>query len=115
MNYTSEAAFQVDCFTWFWNNPDFFVHRQMLFHVQQKAKNAIEGARFKAMGVVRGVSDFILITYWGTVYIELKLPGETQSEDQISFMKKVRERGHKYFLVYTLKQFQDLILGLLNQ
>lgn len=107
----TEETLQSKCFQWFWNDPRLIDHRQMLFHVQQKAKNAIEGARFKAIGVVKGISDLVLILSGGrVVWIELKLPEGQQSKEQIDFQRKVEKRGHKYVIVRTLKEFQDLIL-----
>lgn len=107
-----EEQFQAQCIQWFWNTfPD---ERQMLFHVQQKAKNKIEGARFKAIGVVKGVSDLVLITYSRVIFIELKWDKGDQSKEQISFEAKVKQRNHPYFVVRSLDEFKKLILMFIN-
>lgn len=83
----------------------------MLFHVQQKAKNAVEGSRFKSLGVVKGPSDLIYITYGKTVYIEMKIKESwsTQSDEQEDFEKKVKERYQEYYVVRTFEEFTSLI------
>lgn len=100
------------CFIWFHNTyPE---HRQMLFHVNNKARNAIEGNRFKAMGVVKGVSDLVLILPKKVVFLELKTETGIQSPEQKEFEKKVTARGHEYIIIRSLPQFQGLALNLLT-
>lgn len=102
-----ENKLQSDCFLWFWNNyPE---HRQMLFHVNNKARNAIEGNKFKAMGLVKGVSDMILVLPGRVIFIELKAGNGRQSTEQTSFQKKVEGRGHQYKIIRSLQEFQELI------
>lgn len=110
--YATEEQLQADCFQWAWNT--YPHHRRMLFHVQQKAKNKIEGARFKAIGVVRGPADLQLLIMGGiTVYIELKLPGRTQSEEQIDFETKAKARGHVYVILTSFVSFKAFLKELL--
>lgn len=102
-----ELTLQAQCFQYFHNTyPD---HRQMLFHVQNKARNAIEGSKFKAIGVVKGVSDFILILPFKVVFIELKTELGTQSPDQVTFQAKVSARGHTYKIVRSFEEFKNVI------
>lgn len=108
----AELSLQSDCFKWFHNT--FHNERKMLFHVNNKARNAIEGNKFKAMGVVTGVSDFILVLTGEVVFIELKNSKGRQSEDQASFEAKVLMRGHNYYIVRSLQQFQKLVISLLK-
>lgn len=111
--FNSEDQLQAYCFQWFWNN--YADHRRMLFHVQQKAKNAIEGARFKAIGVVQGPSDLVFIAPKGvTVFIEMKFEDGKQSKEQVDFEIKLRQREHLYFVVKTFAQFKKLILNFIN-
>jgi hypothetical protein len=110
--YLFEDIMQADCFQWHWNTyPN---ERRMLYHVQQKAKNAVEGARFKALGVVRGPSDLVLIVYGMVIFIELKLPGKTQHEEQIDFERKCTERGHLYLIIRSFMAFKYFINKLYN-
>ena len=105
----NELDLQAKCFQWYWNT--FIQDRQMLFHVQQKAQNAWEGSKFKAIGVVKGVSDLIYIGTGFVAFIELKA-GAIQSPEQKIFEHKVIERGHMYYIVRSLSEFQDLIYEL---
>ena len=109
----TEARLQADCCQWFWNNyPN---ERQMLFHVNNKARNAIEGNKFKAMGVVKGVSDLVLILDQGKViWIELKTATGNQLPAQKEFEQKVRARGHRYIIIRSLEEFRALIIGILS-
>lgn len=108
MPQMTEDRLQAECFQWHWNT---FPHlRKTLFHVQQKARNKIEGNKFKAMGVVQGVSDLILVCPGETVYIELKTDTGSQSPDQKEFQKVIEEYGcQKYYLIRSLEQFQELV------
>ena len=84
-------------------------HDKCLFHVNNKAKNGIEGNRMKAMGVKTGVSDLVLVTSQGTIYIEVKTPTGSQSKEQKEFQQQVESLGQKYFVVRTLDEFQDIV------
>lgn len=106
----SESRLQADCFQWFHNS--FPNQRQMLFHVQNKARNAIEGNKFKAMGVVKGVSDMILILPGRVVFIELKIEKGFQLPEQFLFQEKVTSRGHQYIIIKSLQAFQDFIISI---
>jgi len=106
---TNEGALQAICFQWHWNT--YPAERRMLFHVQNKAKNKIEGSRFKAMGVVKGVSDFVYIARSAVHFIELKTKTE-QSDEQVEFETKVKARGHSYHVVRNFGEFKKLILCL---
>jgi hypothetical protein len=100
----SEARLQAEIFQHHWNN---YPHeRGLLFHVNNKARNAIEGNRMKAMGVVAGVSDLIYLRPGGKpILIELKLPGETQSQIQVNWEETVKAAGYSYALVTSLPDF----------
>lgn len=66
----TEDNLQATIFQWHWNNRP--SERGQLFHVNQKARNAIEGNRMKAMGVVPGVSDLIYIRRGSFYLLNLK-------------------------------------------
>jgi len=72
--------------------------------------NRITGANAKALGVVAGVSDLEFIGENGvTWFIELKVPGGRQSEDQKEFQSKLEERGHKYIIIFSFEEFKRFI------
>lgn len=104
----SEDSIQSECFQWHWNNlPN---ERGMLFHVNQKARNKIEGNRMKAMGVVAGVSDLIYLR--GPVFIEMKSEIGLQSVEQKKFQAIVESLGYRYVICRSLEEFKKIILTL---
>lgn len=107
----SEDQLQAACFCWFWNTIP--AQRGMLFHVNQKARNRIEGNRMKAMGVVPGVSDFIHLSDplnpGKPLFIEMKTKTGTQSDDQIRFQYIVEGLRYRYIICRSLDQFQEIV------
>ncbi len=111
-NYKREDQLQQDCYLWFHN--EFHAERRMLFHVDNNSWNAVIGAKKKSLGVIPGPSDFVFITHGGAVvFIEMKLPKQPQSEEQLDFMRKVQKRGHLYFIVEYREQFKKLVTKLI--
>lgn len=125
-NYTTEEQLQADCFKWFDN--EFPSERRMLFAVPNGGKRPmkrmfiqgqwkmipVEGNKLKATGTIGGPSDFIFVC--GTViFIEIKLPGKTQSDDQIDFMNKVTVRGHQYIVMEYFWEFKRFIIRKLSE
>lgn len=103
---SEEEKLQAECFQWHWGT---YPHkRRTLFHVQQKARNKMEGSRFKAMGVVKGISDLIMVCPGKTIYIEMKTATGTQSDEQIDFQRQVEANGQEYYICRSLEQFQSL-------
>lgn len=103
-----EEHLQQSCITWF--NYQYPKYSKCLFHVQQKAKNSIEGAKFKKNGVVSGVSDLILIAPKGiTYFIELKTAKGKQSDEQKQFEIQVLALSHNYTIVRSLDEFIQFV------
>lgn len=71
--------------------------------------NAVTGGLDRAMGVVSGVSDCILI--WnGTAHcFEFKTEKGKQSDTQIEFQKKVENEGVSYYIIRSFEQFEGII------
>lgn len=91
-------------------NANYPKHRKCLFHVNNKAKDSLEGARMKTMGVVSGVSDLILLAPNGTTYlIELKDNTGKQSDHQKAFQQQAESLNHKYVVIRSLSEFQALL------
>lgn len=103
----TEDKLQSKCFQWHWNT--FPKERGRLFHVNQKARNAIEGNRMKAMGVVPGVSDLIYLTPQGPVFIEMKTEVGTQSPAQKEFQAIVTGLGFAYHICRNFYEFHQII------
>ena len=105
--FNSESQLQAAIFQHHWNNyPE---ERGLLFHVNNKAKNAIEGNRFKAMGVIAGVSDLIYLRPGGKpLFIELKFMDGTQSPIQKDWQKKIEDAGYEYLISASYTQIINL-------
>ena len=109
----SEDRLQQDCYVWFHNTyPEY---RGLLFHVPNGGnRNAREGAKFKAMGVIAGVSDFIFIFEGKILCIELKVLGGSQSLKQKYWERIVREEGAEYSIVWNLEEFKTYINNVIS-
>ena len=103
----TEQQLQAKCFIWHWNT--FPEERRMLFHADNNSANRIIGNQKKSAGVVKGVSDLILICEGFTVYIEMKTETGVQSREQKDFAEKVRSRGHTYFVCRSEEEFQRIV------
>lgn len=109
----TELQEQAKFAQWFWNT--FPSERGMLHANDNNSYNSIEGARKKALGVVKGVSDFELVSFAAiVVFIEFKLPGEKQKLEQLDFEMKVSERGHIYRIFYSCAEAQNFVLNTLG-
>lgn len=53
----------------------------------------------------KGKSDIVLCFHGFYIAVEVKKPGEKQSEDQKAFEKKVIESGGEYWLIDSLDEF----------
>lgn len=57
-----------------------------------------------------GSSDFIVAISNGiTLWLEVKLPTTKQNENQILFEQKVKNLGHKYYVVRSVDEVVDLL------
>jgi hypothetical protein len=104
----TESRLQSECYLYFHNNhPEL---RGRLFCVNNNPKNAIDGARLKAMGMVAGVSDMIYLRDGlPPLCIELKLPDGIQSKAQKDWQKVAESVGCDYVIIRSLSEFQSLI------
>jgi hypothetical protein len=104
----NELQLQAQIFQYHWNSRP--SERGLLFHVNNKARNSIEGAKFKAMGVVSGVSDLIYLKPGGKpILIELKTDNGTQSSEQRKWELHVKSAGYQYLICRSLEEFIKLI------
>ena len=111
--YATEQQFQADCVLWF--NQEFPNERKSLHCNNNNSHDRIRGNIAKAMGVIAGVSDLELLCNNGVVaFIELKLPGKKQSDDQIKFEELCLRKRHLYFLIETLSDFKRIVCELLS-
>ena len=106
----SEDQLQAQIFQWHWNNIP--AERGLLFHVNNKARNKIEGMHMKAKGVVPGVVDLVYLKPDGKpVLMELKIETGTQSDDQRKWQLAVEAAGYRYVIIRSIEQAQQIFFA----
>ena len=117
---SNEGKIQAECFAWFWNT--FPEYRKLLFHVPNENdradSNPIQGAIRKSLGVVSGVSDFVLLLPrggHGALLIEMKDEHGTQKSAQREWQLIVERHGYRYEICRSLEQFKAIIADYLNE
>lgn len=106
-----EARIQATCFQWLWNtHPE--THRRyfaVLNENERADSSAITGAQRKARGVVRGVSDSLLLMARGPYHglcCEFKTESGRQSPYQVEWQQIMESEGFYYFVCRDLEHFQ---------
>lgn len=112
----TEARLQSECFLWFHET---FIHlRKTLFHVPNGGnRDPREAAKFKAMGVVAGVSDLIFL-YNSRVYIfEFKnANGKGRlSKEQNDFIAAMELQKIEVWLITDIDTFKGLIYDIIER
>lgn len=107
-----EHKIQSTCFIW--HNNTFPEYRGLLFHVNNKAKNAFEGNKMKALGSVSGIPDLIYI-FEGKVYgIEMKTENGVLQPQQKMIHKLWENHKIDVFVCRSFDQFKEIILKIHN-
>jgi hypothetical protein len=68
-------------------------------------EGALSGRRqmfLKSLGLRNGVSDLIIVLPSRIIFMEVKTPTGTQSENQKAFQQQVESLGHTYVLVRSV-------------
>lgn len=101
--YRNEDQFQALVFKFI--NHNYPKMRKLIFHVPNGgSRNAREGMKLKAMGVLPGCPDLICIK--PLFALELKMPNGTQSPAQ----KQIQELwGSLYHIAYSAQQVIDIL------
>jgi hypothetical protein len=102
-----ESKIQSTCFMHHWNT--YPQERGQLFMVYNTPKNAAHGSILKAMGMVAGCSDLILLRRRHVIFLECKKPGGVQSPEQKRFETLVRSLGFDYELFHSLPEFVAIL------
>lgn len=107
MKKVSESSIQAQCFVWFNNN--FCLknqqNRAIMFSVPNES--TVTQQKFVNTGLLRGVSDTIIVLNGKVLFVEFKTETGRQSEFQKDFQSRVENLGHEYLLIRSLTQFQD--------
>ena len=102
-----ESTLQTACVRWFRYQYPYLV----IYAVPNGgSRNVREAQRLKAEGVLAGVADLVVLLPQGkSLYIEMKVKGNCQTDNQKDFQKKVTILGHTYVVCYTFEEFQQVI------
>lgn len=111
MIFANEDQFQAA--TYLYINNNYPMLRRLLFHVpNQGAKNAKEGAKLKAMGVIAGVPDLICLR--PLCGIELKMPTGRIDPNQKSIHEHWSTNGIPVYVCWdagdVVKLFDSIIV-----
>ena len=106
----SEDVIQAEIYKWYHNkyctklnNP-----RHSIFAVPNGGtRSKSEAMKFKATGLVSGVSDLIVVQPNRVLFVEVKTATGKQQPNQIDFQKRVELLGFEYLIVRNLKDFQE--------
>ena len=108
-----EDRLHAQMYMWFHNK--FPEHRGTLCYNHNNSKNKIEGNRNRTLGIQKGRSDFTF-NFRGISYkIEVKTETGKQSKDQKEWQQLMELHGFKYYIVRSLKEFQQLINHLMKK
>ena len=119
-----EAHIQADCVLWLWNTyPEtrglyFCVNNENSRSKYESRKQQLRsGAQRKALGIVPGVSDTILMIPrkgYHALCIEFKTPTGRQSESQKLFQERLERMTYRYEIVRSLEDFITVINSYLS-
>ena len=102
-----ESTLQSSCVRWFRYQ---YPHLVIYAVPNGGSRNVREAQRLKAEGVLAGVADLVVLLPQGkSLYIEMKVKGNRQTDNQKEFQKKVTTLGHTYAVCYTFEEFQKVI------
>lgn len=105
----TEDQIQAQIFKWYHNNYC-AKNSNIIFSVPNGGtRNKAEAMKFKATGLVAGVSDLIIVTEKEVLFVEVKTAIGRQSEVQKKFEKKVTNLGYRYLVVRSLEDFKNNI------
>lgn len=112
-----EDSLQKNCVRWF--SLQYREYAQLLHHSPNGGKrNAIEAAKFKAMGVRAGFPDLMLCIArqgYHALFIELKTAKGRQSENQKYYQYMLEEQGYRYVVVRNIEEFTEVINDYLSE
>lgn len=107
----SESQIQHDCLTWFrLQYPNLAL---LLFAVPNGGRRDKKtGARMKYEGVLKGVSDLILLIPkkgYASLCIEMKTPKGIQSEEQRKWQREAERCRNRYVVCRSIEEFMKAV------
>lgn len=105
----SEDKIQQECVMWFRNTYGLNHHnpKLLMFSVPNSGQNAKEQLKKKAVGLLPGVADTIIVLPNKTIYCEFKDEKGIQSPAQIKFEQDIIALGHEYWVIRSLEEFKQ--------
>lgn len=107
----SEDEIHLSCAQWVTWNLGRYPILEWIMHVPNGGKRSkAEAGRFKAMGVKKGVPDWILpfsspSGKWTGFACELKSKAGKLSDDQVNWLKNAKTNGWKVCVARSLEEF----------
>lgn len=109
--WQNEDQMTADVYTWVNHNYPKF--RKLFFHIPNGgARDKREGAKFKAMGLLPGAPDMLLIS--PLMAIELKMPGGRLSPDQKLVHEIWRAAGIDVMVAWNAQDVIEIFESLTN-
>lgn len=103
-NEKPEYILQCKCVTWFKRNyPNYII-----FSVPNEATHR-QSTYYAKSGVLKGVSDLIIVSPQKIIFVELKAEKGYQRPEQKTFQSKIESLQQSYFLIRTLEDFKSII------
>lgn len=104
----TEAKIQSDCVVLFRN--EIGRHEKgVMVEVNNNEIGIVRGANRKAMGLVTGFPDTIVILHCKIFFIEFKKPGGKQSPKQKIMERILTKLGFKYYICDSVQLFKKII------
>lgn len=117
---TSEDSHCIALMQWCALNLVKYPQLRWLTHIPNGgARDLREGAKFKAMGVKRGVPDYFLpYPLWGKQYcglwIEMKVGNNTTSDEQADWIAYLNENGYRAIVCWSWEEAKNAIISYLE-
>ena len=108
-----ESILQTACVRWFrLQYPDLIIYAVP----NGGSRNVMEAQRLKAEGVLAGVADLVVLLPQGkSLYIEMKVKGNRQTENQKAFQGKAITLGHPYTVCYSFEEFKAAVESVIEK
>ena len=101
-------------------HPEFDIQKECVEWFRKNYRNAVifavpnEGCvqrmnHFRQLGLLRGVSDVVVLLPTRIIFIEFKSETGTQSRFQKGFQNKVERMGYEYHICRSLADFKTLL------
>ncbi len=111
----TEDQLQAEIVKWFTNNYCLLHHqpRSIIFSIPNGGnRHFLEAMKFKATGLLSGVSDLIIIHRSRIYFCELKTEKGVLSPSQKDFSLRIDLNGFQYKVFRSLVEFQEFIVSL---